>query len=172
MLKLICIFALVIVATCEAQKCRPVCRPRVSSPAVCAADNQQQMCFRISQCQLDEENCRRRAAKRPTISNVDPIRCRNIKSPNGRGKCAPAHPRSPRSATPNCNRLKCRSPSKVLRCYRSKKNNCQLLTACQLQRVNCQRGRSNLLSWTDTHRCAGMKAGQKLQKCKALPKRG
>ncbi|XP_061395270.1 uncharacterized protein LOC133336984 [Musca vetustissima] len=170
MLKIVCIFALVLVATCEAQRCRPVCNPKVRSPAICAADNQQKECFRMSQCQLDEENCRRKAARRPTISNVDPIRCRNIRAPNGKGKCAPP-PRRPRSTKPDCNRLKCRNPSKVLRCYRCKKNMCQLLTPCQLERVNCLRGRSNRLTWTDTRRCAGMKGGQKLQRCKAIRKK-
>ncbi|XP_073829148.1 uncharacterized protein [Musca autumnalis] len=172
MFKVICIFALILVVTCEQHKCRPVCRPKVHSPAVCAADNHQKYCFRMSQCQLDEENCRRKAAGRATISNVDPIRCRNIKSPNRKGKCAPAHPRHPRSTRPDCNRLKCRNPSKLLLCYRCKKNMCQLLTPCQLERVNCLRGRSNRLNLTDYRHCAGMRAGQKLQRCKKVHKSG
>ncbi|XP_011290309.1 uncharacterized protein LOC105261483 [Musca domestica] len=172
MLKVICIFALVLVVSVHANRgCRPVCKPNVPSKAVCATDGKQQVCHRLSQCQLAEENCRRRLTNRPALSPVASGRCRNIKSPNRRGACAKV--RRPRS-TPkrDCNRLKCRNPDKTARCYRCRQNNCRLLNVCQAERANCLRNPLNRLSQTDRRQCAGMKPGQKPQRCRPVRKSG
>lgn len=92
------------------------------------------------------------------------LACRNIKISQDSGVCAPI--RKPRDASDNCNRIRCTIPQGQIRCYRSKKNNCQLLTSCQLARVNCRRGRSNRLQLTNNCACDGMQPGQKLQKCR------
>ncbi|XP_065366383.1 uncharacterized protein LOC135959219 [Calliphora vicina] len=77
----------------------------------------------------------------------------------------------PNPQRPDCLRLKCDNPSKKLICVRSKKNNCVLLTACQVSRVNCQRGPLNVLARVSSRRCAGMKHGQKMRKCRPAPKK-
>ena len=83
--------------------------------------------------------------------------CRNIKTPLGSGVCASIR---------NCDRIRCTIPGGQLNCYRSRLNNCQLLTPCQLARVNCRRGRDNRLERTSYRACAGMRAGQALQRCR------
>lgn len=77
----------------------------------------------------------------------------------------------PNPQRPDCLKLKCDNPSKKLLCVRSKKGNCQLLTICQVSRVNCQRGPQNVLNRVDARQCAGMKSGQRLRKCKSVPKK-
>ncbi|KAM7346988.1 uncharacterized protein ACRADG_006684 [Cochliomyia hominivorax] len=72
---------------------------------------------------------------------------------------------------PDCLKLTCQDRSKTLLCVSSPKNNCQLLTACQVSRVNCQRGPKKALRKVDRSLCKGMRAGQKLRKCKSVPKK-
>lgn len=69
---------MVIVSGDAIDKCRPVCDPKIPSQAICAADNHQKKCFRMSQCQLDEENCRRRAANLPSKFNGYTLLIRKI----------------------------------------------------------------------------------------------
>uniref|UniRef100_A0A1I8PQM4 Uncharacterized protein n=1 Tax=Stomoxys calcitrans TaxID=35570 RepID=A0A1I8PQM4_STOCA len=172
-MKLICIFALVLIASVQANqnRCRPVCRAKQHSRAICATDGQQKICHRMSQCKMEEENCHRRSANKPLLSNVADTRCRNIRAPNKRGACAKPV-RSPRSTPIDCSSLRCTNPSKELKCYRCSHDLCQRLTPCQLQRINCERGRSNRLTLANSFQCAGMKRGQSLQKCKPIRRRG
>ncbi|XP_075157058.1 uncharacterized protein LOC142230290 [Haematobia irritans] len=171
MIKYLCLFAFILIATVQATNtCRPVCRRNVQSKAVCATDNNQRICHRMTQCRMEEENCRRRNENMPLLSGVKGSRCRNIKAPNKQGPCAKVRP--PRASRPDCSRLKCSNPSNTLSCYRCSHNLCQLLTPCQLQRVNCERGESNRLNLADMRHCAGMRRGERLRKCKAIPKRG
>ncbi|XP_065366380.1 uncharacterized protein LOC135959216 [Calliphora vicina] len=169
--KAIIIFAILIAAFVyvEANRCRPMCRKNVRSPIRCVRQGSQ--CRKIRQCSIDEENCRRRLTKQGRITSTSLALCRNIKGRLGSGRCA-IRKRRPRAAvTPRCGRLNCPSGSKKLNCYSDKKNRCQLLTPCQLARANCLRGQRNLLEWVDSRRCAGMKAGQKLRKCRPGPRR-
>ncbi|XP_075157057.1 uncharacterized protein LOC142230289 [Haematobia irritans] len=171
MIKYLFVLALVLVVTVEANsRCNRICRRDRPSRAICATDGRQQICHRMTQCKMDEENCHRRNANKPMLTNVPATRCRNIKSPNGQGPCA--RTRRPRSTPIDCSRLKCTNPSNKLSCYRCSHNLCQRLTPCQWQRVNCERGQSNRLSLVDHRHCAGMRRGERLQRCKALPKRG
>lgn len=72
-------------------------------------------------------------------------RCRLITGATGRNKCAPPlvmiH-RKPTTMMRDCKRLRCWDNSKRA-CYRCphKGDICQLLTACQAERANCQRRR-------------------------------
>ncbi|XP_073828495.1 uncharacterized protein [Musca autumnalis] len=168
MLKVICIFALVLVVSVHANRgCRPICRPDVPSKAVCATDSKRQVCHRMSQCQMLEENCRRRHTNRPVLGQTNAARCRDIKAPRRSGACAKL--RDPRnSPRVDCQRLKCRSPDKTVRCYRCSHNNCQLLNVCQAERANCQRNPFYRLRLTNRRHCAGMKPGQKSQRCRPI----
>ncbi|XP_037809846.1 uncharacterized protein LOC119602404 [Lucilia sericata] len=149
-------------------RCRPVCRKNVPSVIRCVRDGK--VCRKIRQCTLREENCRRSLLNRPRLTSTRRSLCRNIKSPLGSGPCALR--RRPRATRPECNRIRCTIPSKRLDCYRSRRNNCRLLTSCQLARANCRRGRGNALRRTDSRACAGLKRGGRYQKCRPIPKSG
>ncbi|XP_046801508.1 uncharacterized protein LOC124418662 [Lucilia cuprina] len=168
--KAIIIFALLIAAFAyvEANRCRSSCRKNIRSPIRCV--RQGSLCRKITQCSIDAENCRRRLTKQPRLTTTSLALCRNIKGRLGSGRCA-IRKRRPRSLKPRCNRLNCPSGSTKLNCYSDKQNRCQLLTPCQLARANCRRDQRNLLEWVDLRRCAGMRAGQKLRKCRPGPRR-
>ncbi|KAM7349696.1 uncharacterized protein ACRADG_008543 [Cochliomyia hominivorax] len=167
--KAIIIFAILITAFAfvEANRCIR-CSKKIRSPIRCVRERT--LCRKIRQCSIDEENCRRRQLKLRPITSISLALCRNIKSSVGQGRCA-IRKHFSRALKPRFGRLKCPAGSKKLNCYSDKKNRCQLLTPCQLERINCLRGRNNLLEWVDSRRCHGMKSGQKLRKCRPGPRR-
>lgn len=91
--------------------------------------------------------------------------CRNIKGKTGSGRCAVT--RWPRSTRPNCGRIRCPKGNQKLNCYRSKRDICQLLSSCEVERHNCRNPR-NRIEWVDIRRCRGRKA----QKCLPPNKKG
>ncbi|XP_065366382.1 uncharacterized protein LOC135959218 [Calliphora vicina] len=100
-------------------------------------------------------------------------RCRLITGATGRNKCAPPlvmiH-RKPTTMMRDCKRLRCWDNSKRA-CYRCphKGDICQLLTACQAERANCQRRRRsrNQLIRVDDYECENVKRGH-MRRCKKL----
>uniref|UniRef100_A0A1I8PQX8 GDNF/GAS1 domain-containing protein n=1 Tax=Stomoxys calcitrans TaxID=35570 RepID=A0A1I8PQX8_STOCA len=149
--------------------CPVTCRSNVASPVRCIRDVGGVFCAHMRECQVQEANCRLIRANQPPIVYTDEIMCRDLKEMLG--FCALAI-RKRRSVTSNCRNLKCSILSKTLNCYSSKDSKCQLLTNCQIKRINCERGRANRLKLDDMRRCEDMSAGQALRKCKNIPRRG
>ncbi|XP_065366381.1 uncharacterized protein LOC135959217 [Calliphora vicina] len=167
---LILAFLVVVLAYAEATtpRCAPVCRKNVPSRISCIREGK--ACRKIRQCTIQEINCRRRLLNRRPLTPVSSSLCRNIKSPLGSGRCSPR--RKPRATRPECNRIRCTASSSQIICARSIRNNCRLMTACQLSRENCKRGRGNRLISTDRRACAGLETGGRSQRCRPIPNRG
>lgn len=60
---LILVIVVVAVAYAEANRCQPMCRRKQPSPIRCVREGSR--CRKMRQCEIDEENCRRRLQKRP-----------------------------------------------------------------------------------------------------------
>ncbi|XP_037932622.1 uncharacterized protein LOC119667474 [Teleopsis dalmanni] len=153
---------LVVVATADA-RCKRQCQPNRPSPSVCIRERGTvNSCRRLRECRFREENCRLKSIGQPPLKKTSQSRCRNIQK-DGSGLCAGRGKRSTKEE--RCNKLRCPA-KKIVSCYRSKANNCRLMSNCQARRANCLRDSWNQIMITRRERCRGMKLGQKARQCR------
>ncbi|XP_037932674.1 uncharacterized protein LOC119667451 [Teleopsis dalmanni] len=154
---------LVALATTDA-RCNRQCRSRDRSPSVCIREaGTTNMCRRIRECRMREENCRRGMLGQPNLRQTSLIRCRKIKM-DSRGRCASKLIKDVKNVH-LCNKMRC-DEKRIVSCYRSDANRCRLMTNCQARRINCMRDSWNQIMITRRRGCRGMKLGEGPQVCR------
>ncbi|KAM7346982.1 uncharacterized protein ACRADG_006678 isoform 2-T2 [Cochliomyia hominivorax] len=157
--------------------CRRQCSSRIYSQIVCAQDKDGRNCRKLKECELRELNCRLRSRKQSMLMQTYMQRCRFITTIIGQNKCAPPlvmirhrtrrHRHKPTTMMRDCKRLNCWKDNSKRACYHCpyKGDICQLLTACQAERANCQRHWNERLIRADDNKCEDLKPGH-MGRCK------